>query len=255
MSEFTGRTVLITGAGGSLGRAAAVTLSGLGADLVLADRDAAALADTGVLCPGAITRCCDVTLGEEVDRLAQDARAAFGRSVYGVVGAAGMLGPMTPLVEISEEDFDRTFALNTRALWLLCRAVVPQMREAGEGAIVLLSSTAGLEASKHLNLYSVTKAAVIMLARNLALNHAAEKIRVNCVCPGTIEGPMTESSIAIPELDAAAQDARREAVVGAHPMKRLGTAQEVAESIVFLLGDRASFTTGVALPVDGGRLA
>ena len=255
MMDFAGRTVLITGAGGALASAAAVALAKQGADLVLADIDQESLDRTLALCPRARGRCLDVTVATEVQALADYAREAFDRPVYGLVGAAGMLGPVKKLMDVTEEEYDRTFSLNTRALWLLCRAVLPQMQAAHEGSIVLLSSTAGLEASHSLNLYSVTKAAVIMLSRNLALNHAADNIRVNSVCPGTIEGPMTESSIALPGLDEAARQVRRKNVIAAHPMGRLGTPEEVAHSITFLLSDMARFTTGVALPVDGGRLA
>lgn len=255
MNDFAERTVLITGAGGAIGQAAAVALAARGADLVLADHDVVALDRTHALCPRAVLQCCDVSVSDEVARLAETSQTAFQRPVYGLVGAAGMLGPIAPLIKIDEESFDLTFSLNLRALWLLCRAVVPQMQAAGEGSIVLLSSTAGLEASQRLSLYSVTKAAVIMLARNLALNHAAENIRVNCVCPGTIESPMTDTSIDLPGRDATERQAHRQAVIGAHPMGRMGSPDEVAQSIVFLLSGMAGFTTGAALPVDGGRLA
>lgn len=255
MMDFAGRTVLITGAGGALARATAVVLAKQGADLVLADIDQESLDRTLALCPRSRGRCLDVTVAAEVQALADYAREAFDRPVYGLVGAAGMLGPVKKLMDVTEEEYDMTFSLNTRALWLLCRAVLPQMQAAKEGSVVLLSSTAGLEASRSLNLYSVTKAAVIMLSRNLALNHAADNIRINSICPGTIEGPMTDRSIALPGLDEKARQDRRKNVIAAHPMGRLGTPEEVAQSIVFLLSDMARFTTGVALPVDGGRLA
>lgn len=252
--DFAGKTVLITGAGGALGRASARMLARRGADLVLADLDPAALDETLALCPGARGCVTDVAEADEVAQLAEFARTAYDRPLAGLVAAAGMLGPMKPLIEIGEEEYDQTFALNTRALWLICREVIPQMRQRGEGSVVLLSSTAGLRASRVLSLYSVTKAAVVMLTRNLALNHAAENIRVNCVCPGTIEGPMTERTMDI-AVDEEARARRRQEVIGAHPMGRMGRQDEVAESIAFLLSDAARFTTGVALPVDGGRLA
>lgn len=251
---FHGRTVLITGAGGALGRATAQALAERGADLVLADVSPATLEAVLAACPGAKGMVVDVTDPAALERLAAFARDAFGRPVEKLVAAAGVLGPMKPLIEVSEEEFDRTFDVNLRALWRLSKLIIPQMREVGRGSVVLFSSTAGLQASKVLSLYSVTKGALTMLTRNLALNHAAEGIRVNCVCPGTIAGPMAEANVAFAE-GPEAQAQRRAEIIAAHPMARLGLPEEVAAAVVFLLDDAAGFTTGTALPVDGGRLA
>jgi 2-keto-3-deoxy-L-fuconate dehydrogenase len=128
------------------------------------------------------------------------------------------------------------------------------MREAGRGSVVLFSSTAGILGSPFLSAYSASKGAVVLLTRSLALNHAQENIRVNCVCPGTIEGPMTESSF-MQAGDQAAQEERRKVMRARHPMNRFGTAEEVANAVLYFMSDEASFTTGTALPIDGGRLA
>lgn len=253
-TTLAGETVLITGAGGALGRASAVALAAEGADLVLADRSETGLSETLALVPRAKLVVTDVIDAAAVEALAQTAREAFGRPVTRLVAAAGIFGKNRKLIDYSEDEYDQMMDLNVRALWRLSKAIIPQMREAGGGAIVLFSSSAGLQASRDVPLYSVSKAAVVMMTRTLALNHADEGIRVNCVCPATIESPMTQSSIAF----AAGKDAqaeRRAKIIAAHPMGRLGLPEDVAKAVVWMLTDASSYTTGAAIPVDGGRLA
>ena len=168
--------------------------------------------------------------------------------------AAGILGPAKPAIELAEEEWDRLFAINVKGPWLAARAFIPQMRERGRGSIVLFSSTAGLIGSRFLSAYSASKGAVTMLTRSLALNHAAEHIRVNCICPGTINGPMTDASFA-QAGDVAAQEARAQIMLSGIPLRRFGEPEEIATAVLYLLGDEAGFTTGIALPVDGGRTA
>ncbi|WP_370304494.1 SDR family NAD(P)-dependent oxidoreductase [Pseudooceanicola sp.] len=253
-ADLAGRTILITGAGGALGRATAQALSALSADLVLADLSVEALEGTLEKCPGAKGFVGDVADGKTVEKLADFSAQAFDRPVRGLVATAGLFGPMKPLIDVTEDEFDSLFNLNVRAVWRICKAIIPQMKIGGAGEVVLFSSTAGMQASADVPLYSVTKAAVVMMTRTLALSHADQNIRINCVCPGSIAGPMLESSIAFangPE----AQAERRRRIAAVHPMGRMGEPDEVAAAVSYLLGDAASFTTGIALPIDGGRLA
>ncbi|MER8441103.1 SDR family oxidoreductase [Mesorhizobium sp. M1312] len=251
---FAGKTVLITGAGGALGFASAKVLAARGADLVLADLSQTALDQTLAACSGSRGIVCDVTNPVDLERLTGFARETFERPVEGLVAAAGIFGAMKSLIDVSEEEYEAIFSLNVRAIWRICKQIIPQMRQLGRGSVVLLASTAGLQASKDVPIYSVTKAAVVMMARTLALNHAAENIRINCVCPGSISSPMVEGSVAFVKGEAA-QAERRANIIAAHPMGRLGLPSEVAAAVAYLLDDAAGFTTGTALPVDGGCLA
>ncbi|HEY1942321.1 MAG TPA: glucose 1-dehydrogenase [Roseiarcus sp.] len=251
--RFTNRVAAVTGAAGALGRAAAQSLAKDGARLVLFDRDREGLAITAALCPGAVTVVGDATSSADVARAASVAKEAFG-PVELLVVAAGILGPSKAIIDVDEADWDMVFAVNVKGAYLAAKHFIPQMREIGKGSVVLFSSTAGLQGSPVLSAYSASKGAVTLLTKSLALNHAAENIRVNCVCPGTIDSPIHRQAVAAAG-DAAAQAAREAFQKSKHPMNRFGQPQEVADAVLYLLSDAASFTTGVALPVDGGRLA
>jgi NAD(P)-dependent dehydrogenase (short-subunit alcohol dehydrogenase family) len=249
---FLDRAALVTGAASGLGRATAEGLAQGGARLVLFDRDAEGLRQTAAACPGAICIIGDVTRAADIER-AVAAAAPLG-PISLLATAAGMVGPTVPLTEMTEPDWDMLFAVNVKGTWLTLRAVLPIMQQAGQGAIVTFASGAGLTGSPVMPAYSATKAAVVMMSRSLARAHAAEGIRINCVCPGSIETPMLEATFAgAPSPEARAQ---REAEFRArHPMLRFGQAGEVSAAVLFLLSDAASFMTGVSLPIDGGRLA
>ncbi len=251
--RFEGRVAAITGAGGALGRASAVALAAEGARLALFDRDAAALAATAALCPGAVTVAGDASSAADVARFAATAREKLG-PVELLVAAAGVIGPSKIAIDVDEDEFDRVFAINVKGSWLAAKHIIPQMREAGRGSVVLFSSTAGLQGSPLYSAYSASKGAVTLLTKSLALNHATENIRVNCVCPGTIDSPMHRQGMA--NIADPVVRAEREAFQKAkHPMNRFGQPEEVAAAVLWLLSDEASYTTGHALPVDGGRLA
>lgn len=259
MSRFTGKLAAITGAASGLGRAVAVGMAREGArGLVLVDRDAAGLLETETLARGAgcrdtIREVLDVTDSPAMAAVAGRTAERFG-GVDVVVSAAGILGPAVPIVDCQEEEWDRVFAVNVRGTYLTARHFVPLLRRRGGGAIVNFASTAGLAGSNVLGAYSASKGAVVLMTRSLALNHATENIRVNCVCPGSIETPMLRATIASAG-GAAAQAEREEAFRLRHPMQRFGRADEVAEAVLFLASDAAAFVTGIAMPVDGGRLA
>lgn len=251
--RFEGRIAAVTGAASGLGRATALLLAQEGAKLLLFDRDEAGLALTARECPGAVTVVGDAASAADVARAEATARRELGLVEF-LVPAAGIVGPAKPAIDVDEAEWDQLFAVNVKGPWLAVRAFVPHMRELGRGAIVLLSSTAGLVGSPLLSAYSASKGAVTMLTRSLAINHARENIRVNCVCPGTINGPMAETMFAR-IADPAARAARMDSMLAGIPMHRFGQPQDVAAAVLYLLGDDASFTTGIALPVDGGRLA
>ncbi|QCK88880.1 glucose 1-dehydrogenase [Phreatobacter aquaticus] len=251
--RFTGKVAAVTGAAGALGRATAISLAAEGARVLLFDRDEAGLKATAEHCPGSIIVIGNSASAADVERASKVARDRLG-PVELLVVAAGMVGPARNAVDVTEAEFDEVFAVNVKGSWLAAKYFIPQMREIGRGSVVLFSSTAGMEGSPVLSIYSASKGAVTLLTKSLALNHATENIRVNCVCPGTIDSPMNDRAIA-QAGDAAAQAARARFQMSKHPMNRFGKPQEVANSVLFLLSDAATYTTGVALPVDGGRLA
>lgn len=253
MGGFQERVGAVTGAASGLGRAIALALAAAGARLLLMDRDAAALEEVAALCPGAVAVATDVSRAAEMERAAAEGSRRLGPATL-LVTAAGILGPTMPAVDAPEAEWDRAFAVNVKGTWLAAKNFIPQMRQAGGGAVVTLASAAGLTGSAQLQTYSATKGAVVLLSRSLALAHGPENIRVNCLCPGSIETPMLTATFEAAGT-AAEQAARVAQFQARYPLRRFGTAQEVADAALFLLSDKAAFLTGVSLPVDGGRLA
>src|SRR5690606_12473032 len=170
-----------------------------------------------------------------------------------LITAAGTIGTSADIEHCAVEDWDRLFAINVRGTYLSVQRALPHLR-IRSGCIVTMGSTAGLVGSRALGPYSASKGAITTMTRSLALAHAAEGIRVNCVCPGSINTPMLQATFDAAG-DAAAVEARKAAYLARYPMARFGEAHEVTEAALFLASPAASYTTGVMLPVDGGVLA
>jgi NAD(P)-dependent dehydrogenase (short-subunit alcohol dehydrogenase family) len=189
----------------------------------------------------------DVSKAAEVDALIQKTVEKFGRLDV-AFNNAGVEGVWLPIVNQSEEDFDRTININLKGVWLCLKYEIRQMLKQGSGgAIVNMASIAGLIGSAGAAIYSASKHGVLGLTKTAALETARSGIRINAVCPGAIETSMAERLFGAPEV--------QKWVLGLHPIGRFGTPAEVAEAVVWMCSDRASFMTGQSLVLDGGFLA
>ncbi len=255
MRALDGRSALVTGAGGGIGRAACVELARAGASLTLVDLDANALAATAQAVEAAGAQVCcqvaDVTDSAQVAAFVATAVARFGR-LDAFFNNAGVEGPVAPLAEYPEDGFDRVVAVNLKGVFLGLRHVLPVMIRQGGGAIVNTASMAAELGLPGTAVYNATKAGVLGLTRTAATEVARAGIRVNAVLPGVIETRMTRSlSRGFNPGDPAA--AWRQ-MAESTPLGRFGTVAEVASVVRFLLSDEAGYVTGAAWTIDGGAI-
>jgi NAD(P)-dependent dehydrogenase (short-subunit alcohol dehydrogenase family) len=249
--DFKGQVALVTGAAKGMGLATARMFAENGASVVLADIDgdlAAKEAERIVLEGGtAIGVACDFADEAQVAAMVDRAVAEYGRLDM-AFNNAGIQVPPSDAADEPAEVFDRVNAINLRGIWACMKHELRQMRAQGSGAIVNCSSLGGLVGLPGRAAYHASKHGVIGLTTSAALEYAPRGIRINAVCPGTIETPMVAHMIAKGELD-------RAKAAAATPIGRLGQGEEIAASVLWLCSPGASFVVGVALPVDGGYTA
>jgi NAD(P)-dependent dehydrogenase (short-subunit alcohol dehydrogenase family) len=248
--NMDGKVALVTGASGGIGLATARRFAKAGAGVVLAarrteliTREAERLTAEGFK---ALAITVDVTDANQVSAMVARAVEHFGRIDY-AVNNAGIINERTPAHEIPEHEWDRQIAVNLTAVWLCMKHELAQMVRQGTGAIVNVSSTAGLRAAPGLAAYNASKHGVVGLTKGTGVEYAPQGIRINAICPGWVETPMTADYGSDPE--------RRRQMVGSEPMGRTAQPEEIAETAVWLCSDAASFITGDAIAVDGGMTA
>jgi len=245
MPRLAGKIAIVTGAASGFGAEIARRFVDEGAQTVLADLDAAA-GERMAREIGADFVAADVSSDADAGRMVAAAIERFGRLDV-LVNNAGRPQSPTSIVETSEDEFDRLMAVNARAIFLAARHAVPVMRRQGGGVILNTVSVAAIRPRPNLAAYNASKGAALVLSRSLAIELAADRIRVNAVCPGPGDTPMLATFVG------GDSEAHRAAFLSTIPMGRLCTPRDIADAMVFLASDEASFITGIVLEVDGGR--
>jgi 2-keto-3-deoxy-L-fuconate dehydrogenase len=251
--RLMGQTAIVTGAGSGIGRASALLFAKEGAFVALVDRDEAGLQQTLSAIEDAkgdaSMHVGDVGLADFARTAVDDITARRGRLDV-LMTAAGFSCGGT-VVTTDPADWDAVFRTNVGGTWLWSRAAVPEMQRQGSGSIITLASQLAIAGGRNNSAYIAAKGAIISLTKTMALDFAADGIRVNAIAPGAIDTPMLRRSFA----RHADPDPVREASRNRHAMKRFGKAEEVAEAALHLASDASSFTTGTVMVVDGGWLA
>lgn len=246
---FENKVAIVTGGSFGIGKATAKAFAKRGAKVVIADwvEDYSTLKEIQNDGESALFVKCDISKPSDVTALITKTMETFGRLDF-AVNNAGIEGATAPTHECTEENWDKTININLKGVWLCMKQEIPPMLKSGKGAIVNIASIAGLVGFIGLPAYVVSKHGIVGLTKTAALEYAKQGIRVNAVCPGVIRTPMVDRTTG---KDKAVEKKFEEM----EPVGRMGEPEEVAEAIVWLCSDAASFVTGHALAVDGGWIA
>lgn len=251
--QLRNKTALITGSAGGIGRATALLFAREGALVSLVDLNEEAgskvaheISESG---GRAIFECADVTSAADCRRVVERTVREFG-SIHILFNNAGIIRRAT-VIETSEEDWNAVMAVNTKSVFLMCRAVIPIMDRGQGGSIINTASGWGLAGGARAAAYCASKGAVVTMTQAMAIDHGRQNIRINCICPGDTDTAMLRSEarqLGEPEDRFLSEAAKR-------PLGRVGKPEEIAQTALYLASEAASFVTGTALVVDGGGLA
>ncbi len=251
MKRLADKIAIVTGAGGGIGGAISRVFAAEGARVACVDVDAAAAEETvhriSEMGAEAIVCHSDVSNGKDAESAVRAALEAFG-AVQILVNCAAVLTPTCRVTELSEEDWDRAFAVNLKSIFLMCKHAVPALIAAGGGSVINVASQLGHVGMPGRSAYCATKGGTHSLTRVLALDHADQNIRVNSLSPGQIE---TQRGV----KQYGSLERLQEIRAPLHPLGRIGTPEEVARAALFLACDDSSFMTGADLLIDGGYTA
>lgn len=246
MARLRGKVALVTGAGQGFGRGIAEAFAREGAQVAVVDIDIDKARVVARSIGDALALQADVSRAEDVDSAVDTTVNSYGR-IDIVVNNAGVSHRNQPMLDVSEAEFDRVFAVNVKSIYLMAKAVIPHMRRQGGGVVLNIGSTAGIRPRPGLTWYNASKGAVNLMSKSMAVELAPDKIRVNAIAPVAGETPLLATFMGedTPE--------KRAAFKATIPWGRLSTPEDIAKAAVFLCSDDAEMVTGEVLQVDGGR--
>src|SRR5574337_1166335 len=242
--KLSGPVAIVTGGSRGIGKATAIMLAQHGASVVITSKDKTNLENAKKEIKNVVTIAGDIRKQIDVENVVKNTVEQFGK-IDILVNNAGIFPQVKPLHEISEEEWNEVIDINLTGQFRFTKAVIPHLMKT-QGCIVNVSSDAGLKSFENFeaDAYTASKAALVLLTKTWAIEYAKYKIRVNCVCPGIVETDMTKPYLRT--------EADRSMAVAEHPIGRIGTPEDVAKAILYLVSEDSSWITGAILPVDGG---